>query len=291
MPTRWRRRRRSVFGSLTVTPSTTMRPDWIGSSPLMQRSSVLLPEPERPMMAMISPRSTSREMPSSTVSGPNRLVTSAISTSGMEPPFQPAAPLGEREAEREIKRGDGEVDGERLEGRGSRGLALAGQLDEADGRGERGVLDQLDEESHGRRRRDPERLRHDHVAQLMAEAEAERGAGLPLRLRDGGERAAPDLAEEGAGIDRQRRDGGGPGIDREAEDGKPEIKPEDPHQQRRALDQLGVRRAEQSQRRYTAEAQQRHDRADEAAADTGGCGQRQRPAQRGHEKQHVDPGE
>ena len=32
-----------------------MRPPWIGSSPLMQRSIVLLPEPERPMMAMISP--------------------------------------------------------------------------------------------------------------------------------------------------------------------------------------------------------------------------------------------
>ena len=43
-----------------------------------------------------------------------------------------------------------------------------------------------------------------HVAQLVAEAEAERGAGLPLRLGNRQQRAAPDLAEEGAGIDRQR---------------------------------------------------------------------------------------
>src|SRR5882724_744643 len=163
MPTRWRRRRRSVLGSLTVTPSTTMRPDWIGSSPLMQRSSVLLPEPERPMMAMISPRSTSRVMRSSTFSAPKCLVTSAISTSAMKPPFEPAAPLREREAQHEVEGGDRQVDGEGLEGRGRGRLALAGQLDEADGRGQRGVLDELDEEPDGRRRGDPEGLRHDHV--------------------------------------------------------------------------------------------------------------------------------
>src|SRR5262245_33351338 len=115
----------------------------------MQRRSVLLPEPERPMMAMISPRSTSSETPASNVSGPKRLVTLAISTSAMQPPLKPAAPRGEREAQHEIERGDGEVDGEGLERRSSRGLALAGQLDEADGRGERGVLDQLDEKTHG----------------------------------------------------------------------------------------------------------------------------------------------
>jgi hypothetical protein len=44
-----------------------MRPCWIGSSPLTQRSIVLLPEPERPMTAMISPFSTFSDTPSSTV--------------------------------------------------------------------------------------------------------------------------------------------------------------------------------------------------------------------------------
>src|SRR5260221_14184503 len=280
MLTRWRSRRRSVFGSLTVTPSTTMRPDWIGSSPLMQRRSVLLPEPERPMMAMISPRSTSSEMPSSTFSAPKCLVTSAISTSGMKPPFQPAAPLGEREAEQEIEGSDRQVDGEGLEGRSCRGMALARQLDEADGRRERGVLDQLDEEPHGRRRRDPKCLRHDHVAQLVDESQAERGPGLPLRLRDGEQRAAPDLAEEGTGIDRQRRRGGGPGVDREAEDGEAEIEPEDPDQERRALDELGIEGAEQLQRRHPAEAHQRDDRADDGAAEKGAAGQRHGPPHR-----------
>ena len=67
MPTCWRSLRRSVLGSFTIVPSKATVPPWIGSSPLTQRSMVLLPEPERPMMAMISPFSTASETPFSTV--------------------------------------------------------------------------------------------------------------------------------------------------------------------------------------------------------------------------------
>ena len=46
----------------------------------MQRSSVLLPEPLLPMMAITSPRSTSRSMPFSTSFAPKDLRSALIST-------------------------------------------------------------------------------------------------------------------------------------------------------------------------------------------------------------------
>src|SRR5471030_1361987 len=102
----------------------------------------------------------------------------------MEPPLEPARYLRQREAEQEIERGHGEIDGEGTEGDGGRELALAGQLDEADDGGERGVLDQLHQEADGRRDGEAKCLRDDDVPELRADTEAERGAGFPLRLRD-----------------------------------------------------------------------------------------------------------
>jgi broad specificity phosphatase PhoE len=46
---------------VTRSPSTRMVPPWMGSRPLMQRKSVLLPEPLRPMIATISPSATCSE--------------------------------------------------------------------------------------------------------------------------------------------------------------------------------------------------------------------------------------
>jgi hypothetical protein len=48
MPTRARSFGRSVFGSLTWMPSTTMSPFWNGSSALTTLISVDLPEPDGP---------------------------------------------------------------------------------------------------------------------------------------------------------------------------------------------------------------------------------------------------
>ena len=90
------------------------------------------------------------------------------------------------------------------------------------------------------------RLRHDDVAQLLGEAEAERGAGLPLRGAGSPAGAAPDLAEEGAGIDREGGRRGDPGRDREAEDRQAEEEHEQPGEQRRALDDLDVDRRRSS---------------------------------------------
>src|SRR3954469_11491988 len=129
MPTRWRSFFRSVCGSLTVTPSKTMRPPWIGSRPLMQRGMVLLPEPERPITAMISPGRTPSETRSRTVFCPKRFTTSESSTSDMEPPLEHPAPLGEREAHGEIDRRDDQEHRQRSEGRGIGDLGLAGELD------------------------------------------------------------------------------------------------------------------------------------------------------------------
>ncbi|MDT4841961.1 hypothetical protein FQZ97_758390 [compost metagenome] len=67
MPTRWRSVRMAIALSCSSgLPSTVSAPSWNTSSPLMQRRSVLLPEPLLPMMAITSPRFTSRSMPLST---------------------------------------------------------------------------------------------------------------------------------------------------------------------------------------------------------------------------------
>src|SRR6185295_5517921 len=223
MPTRWRSLRRLVAGSLTVSPSNTIRPSWIGSSPLMQRSMVLLPEPERPMTAMISPASTESETRSSTVLAPKRLTTLWSSTSDTECPFQAPAPLRQREAYGEIDRGNGDVNGKGSVGRSRGELTLARQLDEADHRCQGGVLDELHEKADGWGDGDAHGLRHYDVAQLLDEAETERRPGLPLLARDRPKTAAPDFAQEGPCVDREgdcrrdpRRDAN-PSEDRQAE--------------------------------------------------------------------------
>src|SRR5690242_12277877 len=149
----------------------------------MQRSIVLLPEPLRPMIATISPGSTASETPFSTSTGPKLLWTSRSSTSGTEPHFQAPAGARQGEADREIERGHDEIDREWAEGGVRDHLAGAGQLDEADRRGERGVLDELDREADRRRDAEACRLRNDNVAELLREVEPQRGGGFPLRAR------------------------------------------------------------------------------------------------------------
>src|SRR5262245_57830764 len=173
MRTRWRSWRRLVAGAVTVSTSNTLRPSWIGSSPLMQRSMVLLPEPERPMTAMISPASTESEMRSSTVLAPKRLTTLWSSTSDTECPFQVPAPLRQWEAYGEIDRGDGDVNGKRSVGGGSGELTFARQLDEADHRCQGRVLDELHEKTDGWGDGDAYGLRHYDMAQLLDEAKTE----------------------------------------------------------------------------------------------------------------------
>src|ERR1700754_957187 len=159
------------------------------SSPFMQRSSVLLPEPLRPMIATIWPCLTSSETPSSTFIGPKYLVTSRTCTISpvagapppfvaalfcdMQSPFENAARDRQRIADREIDRRNDDEDEEGLEGGVVDALAGARQLDETDHRGERGVLHHLHHESDRRRRCDAHRLRQNHIDILIEAVEPE----------------------------------------------------------------------------------------------------------------------
>src|SRR5689334_16158862 len=113
MPTERRTSRR--LDGWTFTPAALTLPPSMVSRPLMQRSSVLLPEPERPMMATTSPSATSRSTPSSTVAGPKRLVSALISTIGIESLLQAARQQIERKAHREVQGADHAVHQDRLE--------------------------------------------------------------------------------------------------------------------------------------------------------------------------------
>src|ERR1700682_6150986 len=186
MPTSRRSCARAALpGRPTSWPHTSMRPPCTVSSPAMQRSRLLLPEPLRPTTATVWPRATSKPTPSRTRNGPNSFTTFSMrtmdSSAGMGSPFQRAG-------------GDRGEDHERLEGRVVDDLAGARQLDEADHRGERGVFDDLHHEAHGRRNGDPPRLRQDHIGILLESVEAEAVRSLPLRARHGLDAAAPDLA-------------------------------------------------------------------------------------------------
>src|SRR3979409_1555291 len=116
----------------------------------------------------------------------------------MQPPLEPPAPLRQREAERKVDGGDNEINGEGTEGGGRGELALAGQFDETDDGGERRVLDELDQKADGGGNSEPDRgrrrLRPDDIAELLGEAQSQRGAGLPLGARDRLQATAPDLA-------------------------------------------------------------------------------------------------
>src|SRR6185312_12377670 len=190
-----------------------MLPPCTVSSPAMQRSSVLLPDPLRPTMAATWPGATSKPTPSSTRKGPNSFTTFSIwtmgalgasldaSSAGMGFPFQGARRERQRVAQREVDGGDHDEDHERLEGRVVDDLAGARQLDEADHRGQRGVLHDLHHEAHGGRDGDPHRLREYHVGILLEGIETEAVGRFPLGLRDGLDAAAPDLAQEGRSIE------------------------------------------------------------------------------------------
>src|SRR5437764_10604664 len=58
MPTRARSFGRSVFGSLSLIPSTTIWPFWNGSSALTHLISVDFPEPDGPQTTTTSPLAT-----------------------------------------------------------------------------------------------------------------------------------------------------------------------------------------------------------------------------------------
>src|ERR1700721_1246861 len=132
MPTCRRSSRRFVFSPPTSMPWTRMPPNWKDSSPLIQRSSVLLPEPERPIIATTSPFSTSSETPLSTSSGPKHFRTSRMLTSDIEPTLEPFGAPGQWEAQAEIDQRDQGVDQKRPKRRVIEHCSGLGQFYETD---------------------------------------------------------------------------------------------------------------------------------------------------------------
>src|SRR5579872_225672 len=185
MPTLRRRSRKSLREAATSMPSTKMLPLSKVSSPLMQRSRVLLPEPDLPMMATTAPRVISIETPFRTWTAPKLLRRSRMLTSDIVGPFEPMGEPRQREAQCKIDRRDQRVDKERPEGRVVQHGAGFGEVDEADDRGERRAFNDLHGEADGRRNRDPECLRQDHVPHLVDIAHGERVGRFPLSLRNG----------------------------------------------------------------------------------------------------------
>src|SRR3954452_23388707 len=121
----------------------------------MQRSRVLLPEPERPMMATTSPFSTSSETPFSTSLAPKLFLTSRMLTSDIEPTFNFLGVPGQREAQAKIDQRHQRIDQKWPERRVVQHGAGLGQFDKADDRGQRGAFDHLHREADGRRNGDP----------------------------------------------------------------------------------------------------------------------------------------
>jgi len=80
MPSSMRSLLMSVLGALMSCPSTMMVPASTVSSLFMERSSVLLPEPEGPMMTTFSPRLMDRDTLFSALSAPKFLCTWLMST-------------------------------------------------------------------------------------------------------------------------------------------------------------------------------------------------------------------
>src|SRR5690349_9492131 len=116
MPISRRSVRRSSFGSSTRWPHTSIEPSWIVSSRLMQRSAVLLPEPDWPISATTSPALISKETPFSTSSAPKRLTTLvSLTATDIELPLERAAPDRQRVADSEIEKRCDTEDQEGLE--------------------------------------------------------------------------------------------------------------------------------------------------------------------------------
>src|SRR5216110_2194732 len=77
-----RSRTRSVSGAPSTRPSTITSPRCTGPRPLMQRMSVLLPEPEGPQTTTTSPVAIVRSMSRRTWSLPNHLLARLNSIAG-----------------------------------------------------------------------------------------------------------------------------------------------------------------------------------------------------------------
>src|SRR5271154_3465978 len=110
MPISRRSARRAAPELCTGRPSKRISPLSGTSRPLMQRSSVVLPEPLRPMMATTSPLSIVSDTSSSATCVPKRLQMPFNAKIGIDAPFKSSAEEGERPAHGEVQCRDDRID-------------------------------------------------------------------------------------------------------------------------------------------------------------------------------------
>src|SRR6267154_1581003 len=151
----------------TRQPSNKISPLSGTSRPLMQRSRVVLPEPLRPMMATTSPVSMVIETSSSATCVPKRLEMPFNAKIGIDAPFKISGQERKRPAHREVERRHQWIDDHGLERHIHDELSSASQLDKTNDGGDRGVLDELYQEAHGRWDRNPHRLRQYNKTKLL----------------------------------------------------------------------------------------------------------------------------
>src|SRR3712207_6635332 len=212
-------------------PSTSTLPEVGASRKLMHRSSVLLPEPERPKITTHSPSPTSRFTPFKTSFSPNTLRTSRSLTTGRTPAFsllvsmRTTVPhvafresplescLGVREEvrERPVDKGCDHQRLQVLEVLAPDLRRAEEQFLGADDTNERRVLDHGCELVARRRDDHPDRLgQHDPAHGLRPRhAQCMRSLGLPVPYRL--DASAEDLRHVSPVVDAERQDPRGDG--------------------------------------------------------------------------------
>ena len=278
MPTLRRMASMALTSSLSSTPSTMSLPCWCSSSRLMQRISVLLPEPDGPQMTMRSPRATARSMSRSTWNSPYHLLTPANSMmgsccirahcacggAGVQMLFDPPAVARHREADDEVDRRHEQLAFEEElapVGVAQRELQRAGQVVQADDGDQRGVLEGADEGVDDRRHHQAQRLRQDDLALRLPVAQAERLRGLDLALGQRLQTAAHHLGQVGRGEQRHADQHAQQHVDGAAlrhEQWQHERGHEQHRDQRHATDQLDVEHAQRADAGQARLAPERH---------------------------------
>src|SRR5262245_21755224 len=110
----------------------------------MQRRSVLLPPPDGPTIAMVSPRSTEADTPSSTTRSP-WFLQSVRTLITRQPPLESSRQLRQRDAEQEVERRARQPGNQPAAQVGAEDLVALGQLDDRDRPDQRAVLEQRHE--------------------------------------------------------------------------------------------------------------------------------------------------
>jgi hypothetical protein len=198
----------------------------------------------------------------------------------VEPAFEMPAQERQGPADREVDRRHRSEDQDRLEGHGVDLRTGAGEFGEADQRGERGALHDLDHVADRRRQGYADRLGHHHEPERAAKVEAERASGVPLAERHRLDAATPDLGKKGAGGEREGEDRGGPGVDPHPEQVDAEIEQKEQHQDGDGLHELDVARGKIPERPDRRDAHDRDEEAKRPAAEKGRERERDGPAGR-----------